>query len=65
MLESLAAPGATARLRRAVTTILFILISVMTVRDILVRRWGAAAAAPTSDVTQTSPRGLRGPGKSP
>ena len=41
------------RLRRAVTTILFIMISVMIVRDILVRRW-SAAPPPSSDVTQQS-----------
>ncbi|WMT76229.1 hypothetical protein [Bradyrhizobium sp. Ash2021] len=41
------------RLRRAVTTILFIMISVMIVRDIFVRRWGAATPA-ASDVTERS-----------
>jgi hypothetical protein len=41
------------RLRRAVTTILFILISVMIVRDILVRRWGSSPPPPT-DITQRS-----------
>jgi len=41
------------RLRGLVTTILFILISVMIVRDILVRRW-SAAPPPASDVTQQS-----------
>jgi hypothetical protein len=41
------------RLRSLVTTILFILISVMIVRDILVRRW-SAAPPPSSDVTQQS-----------
>jgi hypothetical protein len=36
------------RLRRAVTTLLFILISVMIVRDIFVRRWSSPALpAPT------------------
>ena len=55
MPKHLAAPGETARprLRRAVTTILFVLISVMIVRDILVRRW-SAQAPPASDVTQRS-----------
>jgi hypothetical protein len=38
------------RLRSAVTTILFIMISVMIVRDILVRRW----SSPASDVTERS-----------
>ncbi len=42
------------RLRRIVTTILFILISVMIVRDILARRWSSPAPA-ASDVTQRSP----------
>ena len=41
------------RLRRTVTTILFILISVMIVRDILVRRWGGPTP-PATDVTQRS-----------
>ena len=41
------------RLRSLVTTILFVLISVMIVRDILVRRW-SAAPPPSSDVTQQS-----------
>lgn len=49
------------RVRNLVTTILLIMISVMIVRDILVRRWGAAPL-PTSDVTQ---QGLRGSAKSP
>ena len=49
------------RVRGLVTTILLIMISVMIIRDILVRRWGAAPP-PASDVTQ---QGLRGPGKSP
>ncbi len=61
MPESLPAPddAARPRLRRIITTILFVMISVMIVRDILVRRWGAPAL-PASDVTQ----GLRAPGKS-
>jgi hypothetical protein len=41
------------RLRSLVTTILFVLISVMIVRDILVRRW-SAVPPPSSDVTQQS-----------
>ncbi len=41
------------RLRRFITTILMILISVMIVRDIFVRRW-AAATPPVSDVTERS-----------
>lgn len=45
MPESLPAQseGARPRLRRAVTTLLFILISVMIVRDILARRWSSPA----------------------
>jgi len=49
--EPLDAPRS--RVRSVVTTILFILISVMIVRDILVRRW-SAAPPPTSDVTEQS-----------
>ena len=53
MPENLAAGSETARprLRRAVTTILFIMISVMIVRDILVRRWSSASPS-ASDLTQ-------------
>ena len=47
------------RFRGLVTTILFVLISVMIVRDILVRRW-SAAPPPATDVTQQSRQGLRG-----
>ena len=55
MSESLPEPvdAARPRLRSLVTTILFILISVMIVRDILVRRW-SAAPPPASDVTEQS-----------
>jgi hypothetical protein len=55
MSDSLPAPGAAARprFRGIVTTLLVIMIAVMIVRDILVRRWGAAAP-PASDVTQRS-----------
>jgi hypothetical protein len=42
------------RLRGTLTTILLIMLSVMIVRDILVRRWGSAPAA-SSDVTPRSP----------
>ncbi len=42
------------RLRGAVTTIMLIMLSVMIVRDILVRRWGSATPA-RHDVTQRSP----------
>jgi hypothetical protein len=41
------------RFRGIITTILMILISVMIVRDILVRRW-SSAAPPASDVTERS-----------
>jgi hypothetical protein len=41
------------RLRRFITTVLMILISVMIVRDVLVRRWGAATAA-ASDMSERS-----------
>lgn len=41
------------RLRSIVTTILLIMLSVMIVRDILVRRWGSVAPA-RPDVTQRS-----------
>jgi len=41
------------RVNSIVTTVLLIMISIMIVRDILVRRW-SAAAPPASDVTQQS-----------
>ncbi|WP_197520958.1 hypothetical protein [Bradyrhizobium icense] len=41
------------RWRSAVTTVLLIMISVMIVRDILVRRW-SAGAPPASDLTRYS-----------
>jgi hypothetical protein len=55
MPESLPEPGAGARprFRSVITTVLLIMISVMTVRDIRVRRWGGSAS-PASDVTQQS-----------
>jgi predicted lysophospholipase L1 biosynthesis ABC-type transport system permease subunit len=55
MSENLRTRGAAARsrVRSIVPTILMILISVMIVRDILVRRW-AAATPPVSDVTERS-----------
>jgi hypothetical protein len=46
-------PGARPRLRVVITTVLLIVISVMIVRDILVRRWGGAAP-PASDVIRPS-----------
>lgn len=45
--------AARSRLRSAITTILMIMISVMIVRDILVRRWGSPPP-PASDLTQRS-----------
>jgi hypothetical protein len=55
MPESLPAPydGTRSRVRSAITTVLLIMISVMIVRDILVRRWGTATPA-ASDVTRQS-----------
>ena len=46
-------PGARPRFRRVITTVLLIMISVMIVRDILVRRWGGSAP-PAADVTRQS-----------
>jgi hypothetical protein len=41
------------RLRSIVTTIVLIMISIMIVRDILVRRWSAAPPSPpSSDMTE-------------
>jgi hypothetical protein len=48
-----ASDTARSRLRSIVATLLLIVISVMIVRDIFVRRWGAATP-PASDVTQRS-----------
>ena len=53
MPDSLLTQGRAPRPRRAVTTLLFILISVMIVRDVFVRRWGAASPA-ASDLTERS-----------
>ena len=55
MPESLPAPydGTRSRVRSAITTVLRIMISVMIVRDILVRRW-SAVPPPASDVTEQS-----------
>ncbi len=53
MPESLARDGARSRIRSTITTILLVMISVMIVRDIFVRRWGAATP-PASDVTRQS-----------
>ena len=60
MPQSLPAPNdvARSRFRSIITTVLMVMISVMIVRDISVRRWGAGAP-PASDVTQQSRQGLR------
>ena len=41
------------RLRSIITTMIFIMISIMIVRDIFVRRWGTPTP-PASDVTERS-----------
>ena len=46
--------AARSRIRGIVPTILLIMLSVMIVRDILVRRWGSTPPA-RLDVTQRSP----------
>ena len=46
-------PGARPRFRTVITTVLLIMISVMIVRDILVRRWGGSAP-PAADVVRPS-----------
>ena len=55
MPENLPEPydGTRSRVRSAITTVPLTMISVMIVRDILVRRW-SAAPPPASDVTQQS-----------
>lgn len=45
--------GARSRFRSVITTVLLIMISVMIVRDILVRRWGGTTPA-APDVTRQS-----------
>ena len=45
--------GARPRFRAIITTVLLVLISVMIVRDILLRRW-AQPVPPASDVTERS-----------
>ena len=47
------APARARASARVITTVLLIMISVMIVRDILVRRWGGAAP-PASDVVRPS-----------
>jgi hypothetical protein len=53
--EKLAATGdeVRSRLRGVITTVLFVLISIMIVRDILVRRWSGSPPSPP-DTTQQS-----------
>ena len=67
MPENLPEPGAGARPRfsRVITTVLLIMISVMIVRDILVRRWGGAARPPPtlSDRPGSPARGCARRGK--
>jgi hypothetical protein len=41
------------RFRNTITTIMLVLVTVMIVRDILVRRWASPSRSP--DVTQRSP----------
>lgn len=55
MLESLPEPGAGVRprFRSVITTALLIMITVIIVRDILVRRWGGSAP-PASDIVRPS-----------
>jgi hypothetical protein len=54
MSEPLPAPAdVRPRFRGIITTILMILISVMIIRDILVRRW-SGSMPPASDVTERS-----------
>ena len=43
-------PGARPRFRSVVTTVLLIVISVIIVRDLLVRRWGGSAPAASNVV---------------
>ena len=46
-------PGTRPRFRSIITTALLIIISVMIVRDLLVRRWGGSAPA-ASDIARPS-----------
>jgi hypothetical protein len=45
--------GGRPRLRSVITTVLLIVISILIVRDLLVRRWGGSAP-PASDVVRPS-----------
>jgi len=51
--RAIARVAARPRFRNTVTTIMLILMTVMIVRDILVRRWGSPPPAP--DVTRRLP----------
>jgi hypothetical protein len=42
------------RWRGVITTALLVMITIMIVRDILVRRWGGPTPPPASDITQPS-----------
>jgi hypothetical protein len=68
MPESPAIPNdaARSRVRSTITTLLLIMIAVMIVRDIFVRRWGAATPPPATSPSIPADRaGLRTPAKSP
>jgi hypothetical protein len=55
MSENLTAiDGARPRWRGLVTTVMLVLISVMIVRDILIRRWTGSPPPPPPDTTQHS-----------
>ena len=60
-------PGARPRLRSVITTVLLIMISVMIVRDLLVRRWGGAAAPGLRrcQAVPVAPRGVARTGEKP
>ena len=51
--RAIARAAARPRFRSTITTIMLILMTVMIVRDILVRRWGSPQ--PSRDVTQRLP----------
>lgn len=46
-------PGPRPRFRTVITTAFLVIISIMIVRDMLVRRWGGSAP-PAADVTRPS-----------
>ena len=51
--QAIARVAARPRFRNTITTIMLILMTVMIVRDIIVRRWGSPPASP--DVTHRLP----------